>query len=199
MFQNYRELDKQDPTRELVSGLSSTVKQEDLRIVARKLVDLTLACLGALALFFYFIEPFEGGRTLPVLLVFMAGLVGGFLSVQHRLTHTSETALRGLSQSWHSVLLIPINGGVFAIVLHILFLSGILQGSLFPHYFQPVIVENDIGASFKHWLLSTAPASGPDVAKLFFWPFVAGFCERFVPQIIRRTAKEADKSGEGNR
>ena len=34
------------------------------------------------------------------------------------------------------------------------------------------------------FLNQTYPKSGPDLAKLLFWCFVAGFSERFVPQII---------------
>jgi hypothetical protein len=33
-------------------------------------------------------------------------------------------------------------------------------------------------------LQKTYPLTGPDLAKLIFWSFVAGFAERFVPQII---------------
>ena len=33
---------------------------------------------------------------------------------------------------------------------------------------------------------------GQILAKLFFWSFVAGFSERLVPQIIRKTAQEAE-------
>lgn len=32
-----------------------------------------------------------------------------------------------------------------------------------------------------------------DVAKLIFWCFVAGFSERFVPQIIERTQQDSDR------
>ncbi len=35
-----------------------------------------------------------------------------------------------------------------------------------------------------------------DIAKLLFWAFVAGFCERLVPQMINKTVDEAVESDE---
>ena len=40
-------------------------------------------------------------------------------------------------------------------------------------------------------LTKTYPSTGPDLAKLLFWSFVAGFSERFVPQIITKVAAGA--------
>ena len=42
---------------------------------------------------------------------------------------------------------------------------------------------------FNNFLKLTFPKSGPNVAKLIFWSFVAGFSERFVPQIIKKTVE----------
>jgi len=72
-----------------------------------------------------------GNRTYLIIYVFIAGLIGGFVSIQQRLPKTDIIELRELSQSWPSLLLIPVNGGIFAIVLHVLFISGIIKGSLF--------------------------------------------------------------------
>jgi len=73
-----------------------------------------------------------------------------------------------------------------------MFVSGILEGSLFPKYSQPDILQDNIIESFQNWLRASFPQSGPDVAKLLFWSFVAGFSERLVPQIIRKTAEKVD-------
>ena len=37
-----------------------------------------------------------------------------------------------LTRSWFPILLVPVFGGVFSLVLYCLFLSGIVSGSLFP-------------------------------------------------------------------
>ncbi len=46
--------------------------------------------------------------------------------------------------------------------------------------------------SFTAWLINAFPETGKDVAKLLFWSFVAGFSERFVPQIIQRAAEHTE-------
>jgi hypothetical protein len=45
----------------------------------------------------------------------------------------------------------------------------------------------------KNLFTSTYPAAGVDFAKLIFWSFIAGFSERFVPQIISKTTSENEK------
>jgi hypothetical protein len=177
-----------------VSGIlmNSLEKQKHLQLVTRNLVILTGLCLVSLALAFYFFDPFKSGRTYLVVQVFMAGLVGGFVSIQQRLPSCSLEELQQLSHSLASIILIPVNGGIFAIVLHIMFLSDILSGNLFPKYLQANIDAEQVTESVKRWFFSTAPASGPDIAKLLFWSFAAGFCERLVPQIIRKSTKASD-------
>lgn len=44
----------------------------------------------------------------------------------------------------------------------------------------------------------TYPSSGPDLAKLLFWSFVAGFSERFVPQLISNVTTRASATSESN-
>lgn len=61
-----------------------------------------------------------------------------------------------------------------------------------PDYHQPTFDLGDVLGSFTGWMSETFPKAGPEVAKLFFWSFVAGFSERFVPQIIQKTAQETE-------
>jgi hypothetical protein len=127
-------------------------------------------------------------------MVFMLGLVGGFVSIQQRLPSIELDELKLLSESWHSILMIPVNGGIFAVVLMVIFLSGLIQGELFPNFYH---VEFDLSSSaalkesIHNWFQYTLPDSSLSMGKLFFWSFVAGFSERFVPQIIRTTTSKA--------
>ena len=145
----------------------------------------------AIGLYGLTMHDFLGGKkhSYLILLVFVSGLVGGFVSIQQRLPKITIDELKILSSSWLSITLIPINGGIFALILMLMFVGQIVQGTLFPVY--PDVQITDV-ESFKDWISTTYPAYGSDVAKLLFWSFVAGFSERFVPQIIRRTAEEAD-------
>ncbi len=169
-------------------------RQKYLQLVTRKLVFLTASALIMLLFIYYFSSQSAGNRSHLIYYVFLAGLIGGFVSIQQRLPTIELKELQELSHSWLSILLIPINGGIFAIVLMLVFLAGILEGSLFPKFTHTEINSQYVVDSFLTWLSMTFPTSGPDIAKLFFWSFVAGFSERFVPQIIRKTSDSANKS-----
>ena len=153
---------------------------------------MTLLCVLFFAILFFVAASRDTTRTYLVTYVFMSGLCGGFVSIQQRLPAITLDELRELSNSWLSILLIPINGGIFALVLMLMFLSGIVEGAMFPKYYHQAIDTSNGVVSFKLWLINTCPATGPDIAKLLFWSFVAGFSERFVPQIITKTSKDVE-------
>lgn len=180
--------------------MSEIERQKFLQLVTRKLVSLTAGCLALLLIIYFVVQYFaaagQGGTTWLILFVFAGGLIGGFVSIQQRMPSIALDELRELADSWLSILLIPVNGGVFAIILMLMFLAGILQGAMFPEFVHPSIdtsSESGVLESFSTWLDMTFPKTGPDIAKLFFWSFVAGFSERFVPQIIRKTAQDAEQ------
>lgn len=179
------EANTDEMTSTMIEGME---RQKHLQLVTKKLVMLTTACALVLMVIFYVIDLSGASKTYLVSYVFMAGLIGGFVSIQQRLPAIASNELRELSKSWFSIVLIPINGGLFALVLMLMFLSGIVEGAMFPKYFHPPIDHNDLIKSFTYWLTNTFPDSGPDIAKLLFWSFVAGFSERFVPQIIKKTS-----------
>lgn len=171
-------------------------RQRHLQTVTRKLVSLTGGCIIALLIYFYIIIKIAPPQqTYLVVIVFTAGLIGGFVSIQQRLPRIGLGELRELSTSWLSILLIPVNGGIFALVLMLLFVSGIVEGALFPKYGEMPPFDHksleELMVLYSSWLKTTFPATGPDIAKLLFWSFVAGFSERFVPQIIRKTTDNA--------
>ena len=62
---------------------------------------------------------------------FECGIIGGFVSIQQRLKEVGDEELEYLGQSWTAILMIPVFGGVFSLVLYLLFLSGIVESALF--------------------------------------------------------------------
>ncbi|MEM7673657.1 MAG: hypothetical protein AAF212_09975 [Verrucomicrobiota bacterium] len=161
-------------------------RQALLLKLTRKLVICTGTTLGVLIIFF-FSNHFSSNssRSYLTLIVFAAGLIGGFVSIQQRIHRVSDLELKHLSQSWSSVLLIPIYGGIFAIAIHVIFLSEIITGGLFPQYSVLKFSTPATLADFKSFFEDTLPRSGQDAAKMIFWAFCAGFSERLVPQIIQ--------------
>ena len=171
--------------------MSAIERQKHLQQITLRLIIFTCTVLIVIAvgLYIFYQTVDENRHSYLVLLVFASGLLGGFVSIQQRLPKINLDELKVLSSSWFSITLIPINGGIFALVLMVMFIGKIIQGTLFPVYSDMKITDL---VTFKEWITSTYPVSGANVAKLLFWSFVAGFSERFVPQIIRRTTDEID-------
>ena len=168
--------------------MNATERQTDLQRITRKLVIFTGVILIVLAGGLYWLSMSPEKQSFLVILVFVAGLLGGFVSIQQRLPAISFEEMKVISESWVSITLIPLNGGIFAVVLMLMFAGRIIQGQLFPTYPDTFSIQD--ADSFFLWLKNGYPLNGVDVAKLLFWSFVAGFSERFVPQVIRRTTEE---------
>ncbi len=128
-------------------------------------------------------------------LVFECGIIGGFVSIQQRLKQIGSEELELLSESWATILVIPIYGGIFSLVLYTLFLSGIIDGHLFPDFSIAKFSASPTTEDVVVFLTKTYPSQGADIAKLIFWSFVAGFSERFVPQIIHKVSSSVEKGG----
>jgi hypothetical protein len=169
-------------------------RTEKLLRITRRLIILTSAALLCVVSIFG-ITFLRGDRFMVSWACFGCGLVGGFVSIQQRVKNFGDEELELLSLSWFQILLIPVYGGIFALVLYLGFLSNIVEGPLFPHFAgpafsQPIPSTQDVAAFFT----KTYPATGPDLTKLLFWSFVSGFSERFVPQILDK-AQTRDSNG----
>lgn len=165
-----------------------------LHLLTRRLIILTLIALVVFVSFFAY-PFFYGGRLMISWLVFVCGIVGGFVSIQQRVKNISNEELELLCGSIWQVLLIPIFGAVFALVLYSVFLSGLLNSNMFPAFAIPQPSSSGPDTQFIIAVLrETYPQTGPDLAKLIFWCFVAGFAERFVPQIISNLTSKSDSN-----
>ncbi|GAC1493897.1 MAG: hypothetical protein NVS1B2_09620 [Vulcanimicrobiaceae bacterium] len=132
--------------------------------------------------------------------VLLAGLVGGFVSVQQRLEAASDVdplfKRVELESSGWSIIVSPVIGMIFACVFAAVMMSGLLEGSIFPKFvpfdcsdprFGPRCTEHGL------WYFSAGARPG-DIAswaKLIVWSFAAGFLERLVPDIITRLSSVA--------
>lgn len=164
-------------------------RQKYLRVTKKLLLFVGISLAITVILFSF--AFYNTNRFFVSWLVFQCGIIGGFVSIQQRLNAIDKEELDLLAESWASILLIPIYGGIFSLILYIIFLAKLIQGGLFPEFympeFSPIVTDNDI----HRFLRECYPLTGPDFAKLVFWSFVAGFSERFVPQIISSLTSKA--------
>lgn len=87
------------------------------------------------------------------------------------------------------IFLSPIFGGLFAVVLYAVFVSGIIQGELFPK-FKGTADEFSTPYEFAD---KTLPATNADLSKAILWAFIAGFAEGFVPNFIDKLVKDGEQ------
>lgn len=165
-------------------------RTEKLLTITQRLIIMTTIALVLVAAIFG-LTLFRGDRFMVSWACFGCGLVGGFVSIQQRLKLFGDEELNLLSKSWFQVLLIPVYGGIFALVLYLVFLSKIVEGPFFPQFAMAEFSTPFPSiADIRDFFGKTYPATGMDLAKLLFWSFIAGFSERLVPQIIDQVNRE---------
>lgn len=122
------------------------------------------------------------------------GILGGFVSSQRRMQRIPNdgdplVTVFELDSAGYYLWLSPLLGAVFAIVLSLMFIAGILEGSVFPTFYSPT-THHHAGLTFFTFTWSTLPISGADYARLFVWSFLAGFAERLVPDNLDRLSSK---------
>ena len=71
---------------------------------------------------------------------------------------------------------------VFAVIVNLIFISGIVSGELFPRFYGADLSYLDM----IQWALSIDPQTNADMAKILLWSFVAGFSEKLVPNMVTK-------------
>jgi hypothetical protein len=128
--------------------------------------------------------------------VLYAGIVGGFVSSQRRMQHIPSVgdpliSVFGLDNAGYYLWLSPLLGAIFAVILTLMFVAGLLKGTLFPDFFIPPRGTLR-GLPFFHFTWNTLPTSSAEYAKLLVWAFLAGFAERLVPDSLDRLTSKID-------
>ncbi len=174
--------------------MSIEIHDNDIVNISKVLFILPVAVLVILAAMFVIVMFTNVEIFMVTWAVFTCGVLGGFVSIQQRLKNMDALEIRLLSNSIFRILLIPLYGGIFALVLYSLFYAEILSGHLFPTIYVPVAPEIPIFEYFKKVCIENYPQTGQDWAKLLFWSFVAGFCERLVPQLVNSLSRSVSET-----
>jgi hypothetical protein len=166
-----------------------------VREVTRRLLIslLTLIALSA-ALLIVFVLAQSSVSVFAITMTF--GICGGFVGIQRRLKSLPLEDLELMASSWAYVFLSPLAGGALAVILYLLFVSGLVKGGLFPTFEPGETLRKDFTR-----ILDCTASGYQDYAKIMFWSFVAGFSETFVTDIIGTFSKAAppQTGGRSNR
>jgi len=169
-----------------------------MKIIERQIVHIAIVVIvvvlltGTMGILFANLEPLQDFGSF-VFFVFMVGTVGGIANNYRRLQRLPLVAEEATEEARIAqrlvtiqIYLSPLIGGVFAVVLYVIFMAGMLGGDFFPA-FQ---CAEDVFIDAPHFADCTLPQSNSDAAKALVWGFIAGFIEGFVPNFIDRLAKE---------
>ncbi|PPD50849.1 MAG: hypothetical protein CTY16_00875 [Methylobacter sp.] len=126
------------------------------------------------------------------------GLIGGYISSQRRMQMIPTdgdplSSVYALQNGQYFLWFAPMLGAVFAVVLMLLFISGIVQGKIFPAYVE-LCSQNTLNQQPCLAWTQLLPKTSADYALLFLWSFIAGFAERFVPDTLDRIISRAEDS-----
>ena len=105
--------------------------------------------------------------VITVLTVMLCGIVGGCVSMLQRIQSTSSEGdalfnLAALTNGWRGILLSPLYGGIFAVLLFILFAGGVLNGAVFPTIVTPS--RSQVPAPSPTPIVAKAPTPAPTLA-----------------------------------
>jgi hypothetical protein len=155
-------------------------------------------------------SPASHGNTdffdpMPLLVfILLFGALGGFVSVYRRVQSLAEpsrdtaghrTPMLSLIELEHgrrSIMLAPVFGAVFAVVLYLVLAAGFLKGALFPQ-FTALPSDPKQGVTFIDFFNASSPVGLEDVARVLVWSFLAGFAERLVPDTLDRLTNQKEK------
>ncbi len=135
--------------------------------------------------------------TMPSVVV--AGVLGSFVSALHRILsaqdklNVEEYAEKSKSGMLYNIVyasIPPLTGAITAAILYAVFAGEILSGSLFPAFSCANKIDNC--TNFDSFLHDFRPKEAPDIAKAIVWGFIAGFSERFVPNVLNRITVDSN-------
>ena len=153
-------------------------RQEALRILWKRLLVLLILMLVASTGVMVGAALGDFGNT--GMLVFMVGNIGGYVGMHRALGDMKDDEIVGLAASWWSIVAPSVVGGVLALVLYVLFMSGILGGDLFPE----IKPDQDEPVRSLQALARQHAEGVTEYAKLLFWSFVGGFNQKYVVDVI---------------
>jgi hypothetical protein len=165
----------------------------------RSISNRLAQCLGVLVVLFipgaWYAYAHPGNMVFSApMAAFAVGIIGGFVGLQRRLKKMTEDDLTLLANSWVYVCLSPLVGGILAVLIYILFVSGLLAGDLFPQFVADDGADTITGLSTIFHIHGDAAAYG----KMLVWCFISGFSERFATDIISRFENQAAPGGPTN-
>jgi hypothetical protein len=162
------------------------------RAVRRSAAFVTVALAGLLSYaMFARIAAEQNLSPYPTaLFVAMAAVVGSVLNQPFRADPVAaEGGSPWLYLVWKGAVAVA-----FSWVLYLMFMGRVLTGGIFPAFSG----DTDPFTDVPGFVAAVHPASNADFAKLLLWAFVAGFSEKFVPNLISQITGSKPGGSDGH-
>jgi hypothetical protein len=134
-----------------------------------------------------------------LLIVLLAGGAGGTMSLVQRIQSLPEVdpillRLSGRGVVIQSLIIPPLTGMIFAVVLYMMFIGKVVSADFIPKFTNPPDPKSVTkGLTFDEFFIGTNPVDAVSYGLMIAWAFVAGFAERFVPDAIGRMTAQRTK------
>lgn len=194
------------PLQVLLADLEALIDQISLIYQARLAREKALAILkrnlfltGIVLTWgiLFVIYSYQLATTFAVIVA--SGMVGAVMSIFRRIQVTQITPisdpvveLSSLEHGKIGIWLSMFSGGVFAVVLYILFASGLFTVPGVTPYFSQAGASPLSGFTLYSFADAVGPKNYQDFAKVVAWSFAAGFLERLVPDVLDRLGQRAE-------
>jgi hypothetical protein len=143
-----------------------------------------------------------GSISPPVLLlVILAGMIGALFSALTRLYQVDQASLALITPTVRELgggylvmysFVPPLVGAIAAVVLYLIFVGGLMSGSLFPTI---DCVQGKACGNITEMMQNYLPQHAQDYGKALVWVFAAGFSERLVPDLLQGLVTKEQNSG----
>jgi hypothetical protein len=126
-----------------------------------------------------------------LLLIILAGMLGALFSALMRLYQVDQASLALITPTVQELgggylvtysFVPPLIGAIAAVVLYLIFVAGLMSGSLFPTI---SCVDGKTCTDVTELMRFYVPAGPQDVGKALVWAFIVGFSERLVPDLLQ--------------
>jgi hypothetical protein len=156
---------------------------QDLSAGLRRHLFIVTAALSSVLIGYMFWASSRHDSSL-VVLVFLTGGFGGMLSAyrRFRLISPSQAPAEPVQALPMDAYLSPLLGAMFGVILYLVMMTGMVQGDFFPRFRGMDQQYDGLFSLFN----GAGPAENKDAIKTVFWAFLAGFSERFVPDLLGR-------------
>lgn len=153
---------------------------------------IIITILLLLGLFFRSAIGVEGGaEEFPISwFIIVAAIVGSVVNEPFR--HSEAISLSGWWILCYMIWKMSVSI-VFAFVLYMTFIAGLISGDMFPKFVNTTVQSGGKFVNMKEFSTIVDPESYKDVAKILVWSFIAGYSERFVPNLISQLIKGSEE------